>query len=154
MTTAADPVVTYLAEHDAACPVCAYGLRGVPAPVCPECSAPLHLEVASAQSAPGPWLLALVSWALALGFDAVVGLLVTIGVLVARPPLSTIYPYVFVGTFLTLSAASAFGLTRVLGSRGRWSARPRRAQWQGAVITFVAVALVHAAVGAVLIING
>jgi len=154
MTRSESPVVAFLATSDARCPVCENGLRGIPAPVCPECAAPLHLEVASVQSAHGPWLLGLGAWTLALGFDSVMAVIFTVVIAVGRPPLSVIYPYALAGTFLTLSAASVIGVARVLRSRGRWSARRRRDQWRDAVITFVAVALVHAAVGATLIITG
>jgi len=158
-TPPADPVVAYLADHDATCPVCDYGLRGVPAPTCPECAAPLHLEVASNQAisskaAPGPWLLALGAWTLALGFDGVMSLIFTTVIVVARPPLAVIYPYALAGTFITLSAATVVGISHVLRSRRRWSAKPRRAQWRDAAVSFIAVAAAHAAVGAALVIAG
>ncbi len=144
----------FLATHDATCPLCDHGLRSVPEPRCPECGAPLHLAVASVQTSPGPWLLAICSWTLALGFDSVVALFMTIGVVVARPPLSQGYPYIFVATFLTLSVASAIGLLRVIRARPRWNAKPRRAQWRDAGITFVSVAALHAAVGATILVSG
>lgn len=144
----------FLATHDASCPVCGYGLRGVPSPVCPECAAPLHLEIASVQGKTGPWLVALGAWTLSLGFDGVVALIMTIGVLISRPPLSQLYPYIWAGTFLTLTVGGVIGLHGVLGARGRWGIKPRRVQWRDAVVTIIAVGGVHLAVGVCIVIIG
>lgn len=37
-------LIQYLAENDARCPACGYGLRGLPQPRCPECAMMLDLE--------------------------------------------------------------------------------------------------------------
>ncbi len=144
----------FLAATDTACPVCGHGLRGVPEPRCPECGAPLRLGVVTTQTSPGPWVLAICSWTLALGFDSIVALFMTIGVAVARPPLSVGYPYIFAATFLTLSVASLIGLARVIRARPRWNAKPRRVQWRDAGFTFAGVAALHAIVGATILLNG
>lgn len=108
-----DLLLNFLAMYDAECPACGYGLRGVPEARCPECSAPLHLEVASVQSSPGPWLLAVCSWTLALGFDGVMALIfgvVGIALVVSGTPVAAAFPYIFMGTFFVLTVASVIGL--------------------------------------------
>jgi len=147
-------VVKFLAETDADCPACGYQLRGAPEPRCPECSAPLHLEIATTQSRPGAWLFALLAWSLALGFDGVVAVIFTTAVAVTRPPLVQLYPYIWVALFLTLSALSAIGLRRVYAARTRWLARPVPVQRRDAILTFAAVALAHAAVGLTILLVG
>lgn len=146
-----DLLLSFLASCDVACPACGQGLRGVPEARCPECAAPLHLEVASVQTSPGPWLFAVCAWTLALGFDGVVALIfivVNIALIVTQTTPPAAFPYIFLGTFLSLSAASAVGLHRVITTRTRWLARPRGTQWRDAIVTFVAVAIVHSLVGA------
>jgi len=61
MTTMAPPTTTpttgraeellldFLRDHDAACPVCGYNLRGLTRPVCPECRQDLVLTVGVAR---------------------------------------------------------------------------------------------------------
>lgn len=149
---ASELVIEYLSGHDAACPACGYGLRGIADPVCPECAAPLHIEIASIRSSAGPWLLALVSWTLALGFDGVVALIFTTALAVTRPPLSQAYPYIFASTFTVLTLGGAVGISRVLRTRSMWVTRPRRTQWQHAFLTFFLVAGMHAAVGLTIVL--
>jgi len=38
-----DPLITYLATHDAPCPGCGYNLRGLSGSTCPECGRAIHL---------------------------------------------------------------------------------------------------------------
>jgi len=57
----------YLADRDAACPVCGYNLRGLDSQKCPECGATLDWRALSAGLKRGPWLAALISIGLALG---------------------------------------------------------------------------------------
>ena len=46
--TQTDPaVIVFLADRDAPCPGCGYNLRGLTAPVCPECTRPVSLQLAS-----------------------------------------------------------------------------------------------------------
>ena len=52
-------LLVWLEARDAPCPVCGYNLRGVASARCPECAAPLRLEVGSVQTRTGPWLLAM-----------------------------------------------------------------------------------------------
>ncbi|MFZ4574758.1 MAG: hypothetical protein ACOYN0_10205, partial [Phycisphaerales bacterium] len=43
-----DPaIIAFLANRDAPCPGCGYNLRGLTAPVCPECKRPVTLQLAS-----------------------------------------------------------------------------------------------------------
>jgi uncharacterized paraquat-inducible protein A len=62
----------YLAMHDAACPVCAYDLRGLTSSKCPECGATLELRIGSHDLRLWPWLVALLSAGFPLGFNAVI----------------------------------------------------------------------------------
>ena len=56
----ADPtqplLLDFLADHDASCPVCAYNLRGVSTPRCPECGRAVHFEVVPAESHLRAWV--------------------------------------------------------------------------------------------------
>jgi hypothetical protein len=64
-----DPLLRgFLADRDAACPVCRYNLRGLTSNHCPECGAHLDLRVGSADLNLGPWLASLLSVGLPLGF--------------------------------------------------------------------------------------
>ncbi|MGP1273331.1 MAG: hypothetical protein ACTS22_08345 [Phycisphaerales bacterium] len=69
-------LIDWLREADEPCPVCRYSLRGVQHPRCPECGAGLELAVRSPDLRVAPWALSVVSLAMALGFDAVMVLLV------------------------------------------------------------------------------
>ena len=40
----ANPLITYLATHDAPCVRCEYNLRGIKKPICPECGWKVDLE--------------------------------------------------------------------------------------------------------------
>ncbi len=42
--TPQDPLITYLATHDAPCAKCEYNLRGIKNPRCPECGWKVDLE--------------------------------------------------------------------------------------------------------------
>ena len=46
---AQDLLLEFLREHDAACPVCAYNLRALTRPICPECGQELSLTVGAAR---------------------------------------------------------------------------------------------------------
>lgn len=57
---AGEMLLAFLREHEAACPVCAYNLRGLTRPRCPECGHDLVLTVGTARLRLG-WLLATVA---------------------------------------------------------------------------------------------
>lgn len=150
---APDPLLAHLADHDAECPVCGYGLRGIAAPVCPECAAPLHLTVASDRTGLGPWLVAVIACALALGFDAVAMMLIAVGGTAAY--LSTgvlpLQPVVMGGFFGAFALASGIALGIVIRSRRSWARRPRRSQWVTGWAIFGGVGLAHVGFAVLLI---
>lgn len=135
----------FVADRDEPCPVCAYSLRGLTEPRCPECGAPLTLHVGSPQLRVGPWALAIVSFALALGFDGVVSLMMIIGIAL-RPNPGWIAAGI-VSLFVVLSGSMATGLLVVARGRARWTRRPVARQWIHAGVIFVAVGLLHALIG-------
>jgi len=135
----------FLADHDAPCPVCGYNLRGVILPVCPECESPIELGVASAQSRLGAWLLALLAFAMPLSFDILVGLMMIVGVVLSGG--ENAEGVFLMVALLTLTAVS-IGVLWVLIARKRdWLRMPQRRQWYFAWGLFIAVFLVHLAVG-------
>lgn len=145
MLSPSDPLLAHLAAHDAECPVCGYQLRGVAAPVCPECAAPLRLTVASDHTKPGPWLVALIACALALGFDAVVFLLLLVGVVASLVARGVPDPQALViaALFGSFALASGVALAVVLRRRRAWALWRRRSQWVIGWATFFGVGLVH-----------
>ena len=135
----------YLKDHDAPCPLCGYNLRGVTLTSCPECDAPIELGIGSSQLKLGAWLFAMLSFALALGFDLVIGAMMIVSVVMTRGEDSGAL-YLMI-SLVTLSLAS-IGLLWVLVVRKRdWLNMPRRRQWKIAWTIFVGVFLVHLSVG-------
>lgn len=150
-------LIRFVARHDAACPVCDYSLRGLQSAVCPECAAHLRLQVGSANLHVGPWFLGVVSFALGLGFDGVVSLLVITGCSIAVimnggfPPIGQIWPAVrILGVMLSLAGVCAAGLTLLYRRRVAWRRMPLSRQRKAAVAIFVGTGIVHAAAGALL----
>lgn len=139
-TDAGSLVIEYLASRDAACPVCAYNVRGSSGACCSECGAKLALCVASDHVRTGPWALMMVSAALPLGFGA------------AFLTMSIIMQIAGRGSFernlqaIAISGAMAAGFAIALGAvvalrRRLWRASPRR-QWSiaGGVACVCAIA--------------
>ena len=155
-------LAAWLAVRDEPCPVCAHNLRGVPGPVCPECGAPLRLSVGSENNRQGPWLLALGAFVLALGFDAVTTLLMSIPVAVylgmtvvigQQPgPGPGIGFFMVVGMMLTLSVAMASAAYVFIKRANGWKRMDRRRQWWAAWGLFVGVGAAHVVAGAVAVL--
>ncbi|QYK47242.1 MAG: hypothetical protein KF838_10675 [Phycisphaeraceae bacterium] len=135
----------FLASNDAACPVCGYNLRGLLHQACPECNAPLSLGVTSENLSIGPWVLAIVSFAMAAGFDGVVATVLTV-VMIANPPPIWL-PYAVVGMFMTLAIASLACVLRIVRLRRRWAFQTRRIQWRWALMCLGGVFTLHACIG-------
>ncbi len=147
---AATWLIDWLAHHDAACPVCAYALRGLQADRCPECGCSLSLGVTSDQLAPGPWLVAIISFALALGFDGVIALFLSAAILFEPPrsPAEFRTAATMLTGFYLLGGACLLGVIAISRRRRHWNRMPRaRQRWVAAGI-FLTVGLVHAAFGA------
>ncbi|MGV6813678.1 MAG: hypothetical protein ACWA5W_01570 [Phycisphaerales bacterium] len=138
-------MVAYLESHDAPCPVCGYNLRGVVLEVCPECQAPITLAIGSEQARLGPWLFAMLSFAMALGFDAVVGMLLVVPIVMSGGEQDA--ELFLSGSLVTLGLVSV-GMLWVLMVRKRaWLAMARRRQMRAAWLIFGAVFVVHLMVG-------
>jgi hypothetical protein len=129
--------------------VCDYNLRDLKKPVCPECSAPLELAVASPSLNPGPWIASIVSVALGAGFDGVVCVLVTALMILQPPrvPAQWMRAIVMLGTFILLTAACAGVLAWIYRSRRRWAYWSRRRRLVAAWAAFLVTAGVHALAG-------
>jgi hypothetical protein len=142
---------SYLAGHDASCPVCAAALRGIDVPTCPACGASLRLRVGSIDLALGPWIATLIGLSLSLGLTAtwcIFFVIAAVGVLVVRGPSglrpsSWLVPLAFVG-LCCLTAALATLAVRVLRRRRRFLTMTRRRQVLMAVIAIAALAPVTA----------
>jgi hypothetical protein len=151
----ADPdaaaLIAFVATRDAPCPVCSYNLRGLSEPRCPECAAPLHLQVGSENLRLGAWFAAALSLALALGFDSVVSVMISVGLAIAPPrswgqlrPVLTM-----LGGFLALAAVCGVSVWALYRGRRRFTRQGRRAQRAWAAGIFMAVFLTHALYGAI-----
>jgi hypothetical protein len=140
----------FLAQRDIACPVCSYNLRGLSRPVCPECSAPLHLRVGSDNLRLGPWLLAVIALALALGFDGVVAVLLGAAGLIFEPPKSPAEFQIFLamfGCFVGLAAGVGTGIWLLVRFRPRWNRLPSRRQWTLGLLIFFGTGFGHVLFG-------
>lgn len=157
-TTAPDPaadaaaLISFVAIRDAACPVCNYNLRGLKEARCPECSARLHLQVGSENLKLGPWFLAVLSFALALGFDGVVSLIMgvafTIATITERPTIGQVWPMLTVlASLVTLACISGAGVWMLVRRRRAFTRLRPSAQWRIAVGVFITVFVVHALSG-------
>jgi hypothetical protein len=71
-------LITWLADRDAACPLCEYNLRGLTTPPCPECGQALRLSVTLAE----PYLKAWIAVIVALLPPAGVGVVFVLALLV------------------------------------------------------------------------
>lgn len=149
-----DPLLlSFLGERDALCPVCDYNLRGLKVDRCPECAAHLHLQVGSENLRLGPWVFAVVSFALAVGFDAVVGLMVSIAFTASFFSPQQVAPIVrqqhliLLGGFLGLALTCIAAIFMLVRRRRRWMMMPRKAQWRWAGVIFASVFVVHLVAG-------
>ena len=139
-------LLDFLSDHDADCPACGYGLRGLGSAVCPECAAELHLGVVSPQADLRPWLLAVVSCALGIGFDGVVAVMLLTAFIVFSAP--TWWPLLIAAGFAALAGACGLVMRAIIRRRRRWTARPRRVQWRWAAVVFLGVGGFHASIAA------
>lgn len=138
-------LLAFVAECPAACPICDYSLRGLATPTCPECGAELELHVGSPRLRIGPWALGVVSFALALGFDGVVTVMMTLA-LILNPAIAW-QPYGIASGFALLTALMLGGLIVLSRARREWTRRPVSTQRLWATTIFCGVGLFHAAVG-------
>lgn len=96
----------------------------------------------------GPWALALIAFALGLGFDSVTGMFLLIP-LIGTAGEDPIAVALWV-TMATLAAGSAIGLTWMLRRRIAWMRLPKERQWKLAWTIFFGVGIFHACVGGAL----
>lgn len=135
----------FLAEHDALCPVCGYNLRGVTIGVCPECECSIELGVASNNAYLGAWLLALLSFAMPLSFDLLIGLMMIVSSIMSR---GEVPEALFLMISLVTLSLTCIGMLWVLVVRKRdWLRMARRKQWRIAWAIFAGVFVVHLLVG-------
>ncbi len=142
-------LLAFLADRDEPCPVCGYCLRALSAPRCPECGAPLELRVGSPQLRVGPWVLAIVSCALALGFDGVFATMMAVALAISPPGFWR--PYGVAAAVALLAVAMLCAMLAIIRRRTAWARWPRRRQWITSGALFVVVGALHALVGIVLI---
>jgi hypothetical protein len=148
----ADLLRELLASRDIPCPVCSYNLRGLDRPVCPECAAPLRLHLTSSNLRLGPWLLGVISLALALGFDGVVSLLLSFGLILSPPKSPAAFQIflTFLGGFILLVAVAGAGIWALVAKRPAWNRLPLRRQWAFGSSIFLVTFLSHALFGAII----
>ena len=135
----------YLETNDAPCPVCGYNLRGVELAVCPECNAPIELVVGSQQDRLGAWLFAMLAFAMALGFDVVIGSMMVLSVIMTSGEDASA---IFLMISLVTLALTSVGMLWVLVVRKRdWTRMARQNQWKIAWGIFFGVFFAHLSVG-------
>ncbi len=139
-------LMSFVADRDEPCPMCEYSLRGLTEPCCPECGAALELRVGSPQLRVGPWAVAMVSFALGLGFDGVVSALMIVAL--AVNPTAKWEPIGIASGFVVLTGVMVLGLIRIARSRSAWTRCPVHTQRIQAAAVFVSVGVLHAVVGA------
>lgn len=147
-------LLAYLKDHDAACPICRYNLRGLATARCPECAAPLQLAVASPNLHLGPLVLTIVSFALAAGFDLVVGLMMgTVLIIHANMAAAATWmaPALVSSTLTTIGVTCVACIILLVRLRHRWNRIPIKKQWIVGVVVFLLVGFSHAGLGALLI---
>ena len=111
---AGDLLSLYLRDHDADCTVCGYGLRGLTAPVCPECGAGIELGVRATDARLRLWITGLVSLSLPTGFFSILLLFIGVGSLAGRttPPLDEMWPMIAGAVLGSLAIALLIVLRR------------------------------------------
>lgn len=149
-------LLSFLADHDAYCEQCGYALRGLTAstidadhsPKCPECGVGLALKVGTAQPPFGSWVLGLVAFCLAAGFDCIVTGVLTVSLIHTvvingqTPPMGVVA--ILYGVFLALTIATLSGMILMIRRRERWFRMKPQTRWPRAWGMFIAVGLVHA----------
>ena|ERR1051325_4445217 len=141
-------LLAWLENRDIKCPVCDYNLRDLQKPVCPECSAPLALAVASPNLSPGHWIAAIVFVALGAGFDGVVSVILTIAVIMDGPntPAERVRAGVMLGSFLILTCLCVSVILWIYRSRRRWNFWPRKRRVLAVWAAFLGTGGLHALV--------
>ena len=134
--TEAELLRALLAARDMPCPVCAYNLRRITSANCPECGAQLDLRVASTDLKLGPWLVALFGLALPAGFVGAYAIMGLIMLAVATVMNGFNFnPYMAMMIVpMTITAAYAFLLWRLIRHRRKFWSKPRRAQRRSALL--------------------
>lgn len=146
-----DLLLRFVSDRDAACPACGYSLRGLTTARCPECAGKLFLSVGSENLALGPWFVVVLSLAMALGFDGVVGFVLSGALFFRPPPVPAAVQQVtaLIGAFVALAGACGVGLWWVFArKKSVWNRFPLPRQRRIAAIVFVVVFAIHAAFGA------
>jgi hypothetical protein len=133
----------FLHERDVRCPVCGYNLRGVASDHCPECGARLDLRVGSIDLKLGPWLLAVISVALPMGFTGVLTVIGLIGSKVSAQWRSR--DWLIVAILAGITAALAGLLWHLIRRRAGFMRRPRASQWREAAAIAIVMALAQGA---------
>jgi hypothetical protein len=139
----------FLATHDAPCPVCGYNLRGVTLTICPECESPIELGVSSNNTYLGAWIWALLSFAMPLSFDIIVGSLMLVGVVMSGA--ENAEAVFLLISLLTLTLVCVGMLWVLIVRKNDWVRMPRKRQWEYAWLLFTGVFVVHLVVGAITI---
>jgi small-conductance mechanosensitive channel len=129
-------LVDFLRDRDVQCPRCAYNLRGLSAPRCPECGRPLELRVGITDQRLAAWLTGMIF--LAAGSGA--GILMLISVIAdgwpgdSDPLTQRLATSAAILHILTIPALTAW----LIYAR-RFHRLTRRVQWIGAALVILAV---------------
>lgn len=138
-----DPLITYLATHDAPCPGCGYNLRGLQGNTCPECGESIDYISLRNRSQLRTWTLPMFAWQSMFAVFAALLLL-----LLHLPPNYWPEIFAFASTF---AIASALPAKLVLVLRKRFERSP--SLWKSRLILFligVLLPIVIVVIGAVL----
>ena len=115
-----DPLITYLATHDAPCPGCGYNLRGLRSGVCPECGKQLTLDMFH-ESPPRPFSWVTDVWAFFLALPFIMGAAVIAGLGVTNG-MADAWPIAggLILAFLLLACFFLFPVRRLLRRKPHW----------------------------------
>lgn len=138
----------FLSQNEAACDACGHGLKGILSTRCPECGRELRLAARAQDYTLVPWIGAMVSCALAAGFDGVCAFAASF-MFFKHPPtwsMATIVLGCILGAYAATACLMA-GIVWIYRRRLAWGRVERETQWRWAVQVFLGVLVPHALVG-------
>ncbi len=139
-------LVRWLAEHEERCPVCQYGLRGLVVARCPECGHDLELGVRAPRLRLLPWAGLVAFICMALGFDGVVALVITVVLIRAGPPPGS-RPWIVYFSMVGASLLMGTLLWLVLARRVKFLSLPAAVQARAALAGGAIIFVAHAVLG-------
>lgn len=141
-------LLEHLEAHGGICPACAYNLEGLSNRTCPECGSRLLLRLGADGGAHAPWLLAIVFFAMAAGFDLVVSVCIPILWRFLPPrPGTEVFWQGAIALFGLLGLACLAGCFVIARKRRIWARNSVTRAWRQAIGIGIGLTAIHACVG-------